>query len=127
MTSDNREMGLVQTSEGLEGRFGEVAQEYERWLDRQPLSSNTRRTYWTRVRGFLQYLAATPAEYGDPLSDEHARDYAVRDYKSPLKTVSKAMPSSVNLSLADTTSTPTRDRVTKSLLPNSISETILCH
>jgi integrase/recombinase XerC len=93
-------VALAGSFEGLDGRIGEVATGYERWLDRQPLSANTRRTYRTRVRGFLQYLAATPAEYGDPLSDEHARDYAVRDYKSHLKTVSKARPSSVNLSLA---------------------------
>jgi site-specific recombinase XerD len=37
---------------------------------------------------------------GDPLSDEHARDYAARDYKTHLKTVSRAKPSSVNLTLA---------------------------
>jgi integrase/recombinase XerC len=77
-----------------------VARDYERWLSRQPLSANTRRTYRTRVRGFLAYLAATPAEYGDPLSEEHARDYAARDYKTHLKTVRKAKPSSVNLTLA---------------------------
>jgi site-specific recombinase XerD len=84
----------------LDGRLGEVATDYEQWLDRQPLSENTRRTYRTRVRGFLGYMAATPTEYGDPLADSHARDYAARDYKSHLKTVQRAKPSSVNLSLA---------------------------
>lgn len=88
------------SSEDLDGRLGEVAAEYERWLEKQPLSANTKRTYRTRVRGFLEYLAATPNEYGDPLSDEHARDYAARDYKTHLKTVRRAKPSSVNLSLA---------------------------
>lgn len=91
---------MAKTSEELNGRLGEVATEYERWLDKQPLSENTRRTYRTRVRGFLEYLAATPVDYGDPLSDEHARDYAARDYKTHLKTVQRAKPSSVNLSLA---------------------------
>lgn len=85
---------------GLDGRLGEAGAEYEGWLDRQPLSENTRRTYRTRVRGFLKYITATPAEYGDPLSDEHARDYAARDYKTHLKTVGKAKPSSINLTLA---------------------------
>lgn len=75
-------------------------EDYEGWLSRQPLSANTKRTYRTRVRGFLEYLAATPTEYGDPLADEHARDYAARDYKTHLKTVNRAKPSSVNLSLA---------------------------
>jgi site-specific recombinase XerD len=81
-------------------RWDEVGAEYEGWLSRQPLSANTKRTYRTRVSQFLEYLAATPAEYGDPLDDLHARDYAVRDYKGYLKTVRKAKPSSVNLSLA---------------------------
>lgn len=49
---------------------------------------------------YLDYLAATPAEYGDPLEDPHAHDYAARDFKTHLKTVRKAKPSSVNLSLA---------------------------
>lgn len=82
---------------GLAERRGD----YEVWLSRQPLSANTRRTYATRVGRFLGYLASVPAEeYGDPLSDAHARDYAVRDFKAHLKTVGRAKPSSVNLTLA---------------------------
>ncbi len=69
-------------------------------MERQPLSENTRRAYRVRAGQYLEYLAATPAEYGDPLKDAHARDYAVRDFKAHLKTVRKAKPSSVNLSLA---------------------------
>lgn len=91
---------MARSSEELDGRLGEVATEYERWLEKQPLSANTRRMYRTRVLGFLEHLSATPTEYGDPLSNEHARDYAARDYKSHLKTVNRAKPSSVNLSLA---------------------------
>lgn len=45
-------------------------------------------------------MAGAPAEYGDPLGEAHARDCAVRDFKSHLKTVGGAKPSSVNLSLA---------------------------
>jgi hypothetical protein len=69
---------LADISVELGEHVEEVAMDYERWLSRQPLSANTRRTYRTRVRGFLEYVAAIPAEYGDPLSDEHARDYAAR-------------------------------------------------
>ena len=83
-----------------EGRREEIASAYEAWLERQPLSENTRRAYRVRAGQYLEYLAATPAEYGDPLNGLHARDYAVRDFKSYLKTVRKARPSSVNLSLA---------------------------
>jgi site-specific recombinase XerD len=81
-------------------RWARVGADYEGWLSRQPLSANTKRAYRTRVSQYLEYLAATPAEYGDPLGDLHARDYAVRDYKGHLKAVRKAKPSSVNLSLA---------------------------
>ena len=83
-----------------EGRREEIASAYEAWLERQPLSENTRRAYRVRAGQYLEYLSATPAEYGDPLEDSHARDYAVRDFKSYLKTVRRARPSSVNLSLA---------------------------
>lgn len=91
---------MEEESVGLGERLERVAEGYEEWLSRQPLSANTKRTYRTRVRGFLEYLEVTPAEYGDPLADSHACDYAARDYKTYLKTVSKAKPSSVNLSLA---------------------------
>ena len=39
-------------------------------------------------------------EYGDPLTDAHARNYAVRDYKTYLKTVRKRKPNTVNIALA---------------------------
>lgn len=85
----------------LPARLEEARGEYGRWLARQPLSANTRRAYATRVGRFLAYLASVPVEeYGDPLSDAHARDYAVRDFKAHLKTVGRAKPSSVNLTLA---------------------------
>ncbi len=83
-----------------QGRIGEVAAGYEGWLEKQPLSGNTKRAYRTRAGQFLEWLGSTPAEYGDALSEEHARDYSVRDFKAHLKTVAKAKPSSVNLSLA---------------------------
>lgn len=85
----------------LPADLAERRSDYEGWLARQPLSANTRRAYSTRVGQFLCYLASVPVEeYGDPLGDAHARDYAVRDFKAHLKTVGKAKPSSVNLALA---------------------------
>lgn len=73
---------------------------YTNWLDKQLLSANTRRTYRTQVRQFCRYLMDYPVKYGDPLADEHARDYAVRDYKTFFKTVKKRKPTTVNLALA---------------------------
>jgi site-specific recombinase XerD len=83
-----------------ENKRDEISEGYVRWLERQPFSENTRRAYRVRAGQYLEYLTATPADYGNPLEDPHARDYAVRDFKAYLKTVRKARPSSVNLSLA---------------------------
>jgi integrase/recombinase XerC len=74
--------------------------DYETWLSKQPLSVHTRRAYRTQVRQFCVYLDQTDREYGDPLEDEHTRNYAVRDYKSYLKTVRKRKPATVNIALA---------------------------
>ena len=74
--------------------------DYEIWLSKQPLSVHTRRAYRTQVRQFCIYLDQADSEYGDPLKDEHARNYAVRDYKSYLKTVRKRKPATVNIALA---------------------------
>jgi len=70
------------------------------WLERQPLAANTRRTYRVQVAQFCTYLATSPHDAGDPLHEQHAATYAVRDYRTWLKTVRKARPSSVNLTLA---------------------------
>ena len=73
---------------------------YEHWLVQQPLSNHTRRTYLTQVNRYCTYLSTLHWEYGHPLQEPHARDYAVRDYKTALKVVHHAKPSSVNLALA---------------------------
>lgn len=73
---------------------------YRDWLTHQPLSEHTRRSYLGRVCQYCADPAATLAEYGDPLRQPHARDYAVRDYKALLKTAHHAKPTSVNLTLS---------------------------
>jgi site-specific recombinase XerD len=73
---------------------------YEHWLARQPLSAHTCRTYLTQVRRYCAYLSTYLWEYGHPLKEPHARDYAVRDYKTALKVTHHAKPSSVNLALS---------------------------
>ena len=80
--------------------YQETLAAYEHWLTRQPLSNHTRRTYLVQVRRYCTYLSTLPWEYGHPLQEPHARDYAVRDYKTALKVVHHAKPSSVNLGLA---------------------------
>ena len=73
---------------------------YEAWLKTQPLAASTQRAYRGHVRRFVEFLASWPGEGGNPLTDAHARDYAVRDFKSHLKTVRRSKPASVNLALA---------------------------
>jgi site-specific recombinase XerD len=62
--------------------YGTVLGEYAAALERAPLSDETRRTYRSRVRVFLSWLADHAASYSaDPLADRQARDGAVRDYR----------------------------------------------
>jgi hypothetical protein len=96
-TSDNRKptVSPVRPEE-----LTSVTAGYRLWLAKQPLSVNTRRTYLGRVRQYCDYLETSANDYGDPLSDPHARDYAIRDFKTHLKKARKAKPASVNLMLA---------------------------
>jgi site-specific recombinase XerD len=88
---------------GLTGRWAEVLSGYRAALDRADLSDHARRGYAARVAGFLEWLAAGVDldldGAGDPLGDPHARDFAIRDYRSHLKTVRKAQPSTINAAL----------------------------
>jgi site-specific recombinase XerC len=77
-----------------------VVERYQVWLERQPLSERTRREYARQVAGFVEWLAADPAQDGDALADSFARDYAVRDFKRHLKLERRWSPASVNLALA---------------------------
>ena len=68
---------------------------YLEWLTKQPLADNTRRTYRIRVTQYYAFLATHPTHYRGSLREpEHARDYAVRDYKAHLQTTRHAKPSS---------------------------------
>jgi hypothetical protein len=71
-TSDNRKLTR---SPVRPDELARVTAGYRDWLARQPLSVNTRRTYLGRVRQYCAYLETSAGDYGDPLSDPHARDY----------------------------------------------------
>jgi hypothetical protein len=83
-TSDNREQVAPPLTPAESGR---VTAGYQHWLVRQLLSPNTRRTYLGRVSQYCAYLKTSANIYGNPLSDPHARDYAIRDFKSHLKKI----------------------------------------
>jgi integrase/recombinase XerD len=68
-------------------------------LAKVPLSAETRRTYASKVRGYLAWLADTDFD-GDPLADADARDWAVRDYRTHLAAVLKRSSATINNALA---------------------------
>ena len=68
----------------LPGDLAEVLSDYAAALRNVPLSPDTRRTYISRVRMFLAWLAAGGGQRrfrGDPLTLPETRDWAVRDYR----------------------------------------------
>jgi len=76
-----------------------VLDDYTAALKRAPLSEQTRRTYASKVRQYLAWLAAADTE-GDALGARDARDWAVRDYRTHLQTVLKRKPATINNALA---------------------------
>jgi integrase/recombinase XerC len=95
--SDNSEAATEAVKRGEPDR---VRAAYQTWLAKQPLADNTRRAYLGRVRQYCVYLETRAPDYGNPLTDANARDYAIRDFKSQLKQSRKVQPASVNLTLA---------------------------
>src|SRR3989440_11031447 len=80
--------------------LGQTLTAYDAWLDQQPLAAKTRVAYRLQVHQYGRYLAQHPPTADDPMRTPFARDYAVRDYKTYLKTERQAKPTSVNLALA---------------------------
>lgn len=80
--------------------LGQTLTAYDTWLDRQPLAAKTRVAYRLQVHQYGAYLAQHTSSADDPLRTPFARDYAVRDYKTYLKTERQAKPTTVNLALA---------------------------
>lgn len=68
-------------------------------LDSAPLAEQSRRTYASKVRQFLVWLAGAEVD-GEPLDSADGRDWAVRDYRGYLQTVLKRSPATINGALA---------------------------
>ena len=83
----------------LSAPYIEVLDRYAAALRTAPLSEQTRRTYASKVRQFLAWLAAADLDE-DPLADADGRDWAVRDYRTHLQAVLKRSPATVNNALA---------------------------
>jgi hypothetical protein len=73
--------------------------DYTEALRSAPLSAQTRRTYASKVRQYLAWLAGADLDE-DPFTSADDRDWAVRDYRTHLQTVLKRSPATVNNALA---------------------------
>jgi len=83
----------------LPDRYDTVLDAYSAALAAAPLADQTRRTYSSKARQYLAWLAGANLD-GDPLDSTDGRDWAVRDYRSHLQTVRKAKPATINNALA---------------------------
>lgn len=79
--------------------LAEVLASYVTALSSAPLSAQTRRTYVSKARQYLVWLAGAEVD-GDPLGAEDGRDWAVRDYRGYLQSVLKRSPATINNALA---------------------------
>lgn len=82
-------------------RARSVMDDYETALADSGLAASTRRLYWSRISAYLAWLVegryVSPG--ADPLTDPHARNAAVRDYRTWLTDERGAKPNTVNAAL----------------------------
>ena len=83
---------------GKRPESGAVLSDYLSYVERAPLSPNTRRSYGLQARRFFEWLADRGDAGADALTAA-GRDYAVRDYRSELKD-RRLAPASINSALA---------------------------
>jgi len=83
----------------LPAPYAAVLDDYTATLESAPLSDQTRRTYTSKVRQFLAWLAGADLD-ADPLASADGRDWAVRDYRTHLQVVLKRSPATINNALA---------------------------
>ncbi|GIF01580.1 tyrosine-type recombinase/integrase [Paractinoplanes rishiriensis] len=83
----------------LPEKYVAVLDAYAVDLGRADMTAEARRTYLSRVRVYLAWLAASDVD-GDPLTDPNAAAWAARDYKAHLHGILKRAPATVNAALA---------------------------
>jgi site-specific recombinase XerD len=99
VASENPSPRAAQRAPSASENTDAALRSYASALARAPLAAATRRTYASKVRGYLTWLAIADGD-GDPLGEPQARDWAVRDYRNYLITVAKCAPATVNNALA---------------------------
>jgi site-specific recombinase XerD len=95
----SRTGSLAGRRQQVPGQFAAVYEGYAAALDRAPLDADTRRAYGSRIRGYLAWLDGEDLTGRSPLSDPHDRDFAVRDYRTYLKTAARRKPATVEAHL----------------------------
>jgi integrase/recombinase XerC len=83
----------------LPGVFVGVLSAYVGALAAAPLAPQTRRTYASKVRQYLAWLAVAEID-AEPLATTDGRDWAMRDYRTHIQAVAKRSPATVNNALA---------------------------
>jgi site-specific recombinase XerD len=100
ITSENtNRAGRGRRPAGLSEPYGAVLAAYASDLAAAPLAQQTRRTYASKARQYLAWLADAELDR-DPLDSPDGRDWAVRDYRTYLHAVLKRQPATVNNALA---------------------------
>ncbi|MBX9725400.1 MAG: tyrosine-type recombinase/integrase [Candidatus Obscuribacterales bacterium] len=77
-------------------------EKYQKWLQRQPLSAQTRRAYLSRIQGFLGFLGESGEDLRALVANDQERKHVLQDYKRYLKQELKLLPASVNANLTAT-------------------------
>ena len=67
----------------------EAGQAFKTWIARSKYSEGTVELYAAKVQTFLEWIEEQGGEHDGALTDEHLRDYAVRDFRRDLMTVRK--------------------------------------
>jgi site-specific recombinase XerD len=77
----------------------QILDRYSNWLNRQPLSEQTRRAYRARVKRFHDFLKGSGEELHLLLRSNRELAHVLKNYKRQLKQSDKASPATVNAHL----------------------------
>ena len=100
MTSENPSLRVFHCPGTTSENTAEALADYQRALRAAPLAVDTRRAYYSRVRGYLAWLTAAAVD-GDPLSDPAAAADGPSATTAPTwSTVAKRAPATINTALA---------------------------
>lgn len=72
-----------------------TAEEYASWVQRTGLADASQQLYAARVEAFCRWLVEHGEDYAEVWSDEHVRDWAVRDFRREMLQTRKLAPATV--------------------------------